>query len=44
MDEVWEILLGKSIGPFLLGSTLSEVIYALKVWKHTSENKVEMEV
>ncbi|KAG9402857.1 hypothetical protein AC1031_006398 [Aphanomyces cochlioides] len=31
MEEVWEIVLGKKVGPLLLGATLSESIAVLKV-------------
>ncbi|CAK4087690.1 unnamed protein product [Aphanomyces euteiches] len=32
MEEVWEIVLGKKVGPLLLGATLSESIAVLKVY------------
>jgi hypothetical protein len=31
MDEVWEIVLGRKVGPLQLGATLSEAITVLKV-------------
>ena len=40
-EEVWDIALGKAVGPFQFGSTLSEVIYALMVFGFDTKEVVK---